>query len=105
MTTIKKPDANPIAAALLTWFVLGIGHVVINGQSNKWVMTLIATIIGSILCVLPGIVIAILSVIDSYQTAVRLQAGEEIPVNEYSNAMLYKVCRLIDKNATCKSAG
>lgn len=35
MAMISKPDANPIAAALLTWFVVGIGHIVINGQSNK----------------------------------------------------------------------
>lgn len=104
MPTISKPGANPIAAALLTWFVLGIGHIVINGQSKKWVITLVATIIGSILCVLPGIVIGILSVIDSYQTAERLQKGEEIPENEYSNAMLYKVCKMLDKSATCANA-
>lgn len=101
---INKPNANPIAAALLTWFVFGIGHIVINGQTNKWVYTIVATIIGSILCVLPGIVIAILSVVDSYQTAVRLQSGETIPENEYSNAMLYKVCKILDKKATCKNA-
>lgn len=101
---INKPNANPIAAALLTWFVFGIGHIVINGQTNKWVYTIVATIIGSILCVLPGIVIAVLSVVDSYQTAVRLQSGETIPENEYSNAMLYKVCKILDKKATCKNA-
>ncbi len=101
---IKKPDANPIAAALLTWFVFGIGHIVINGQTNKWVFTLIATLIGSFLCVLPGIVIGILSVVDSYQTAERLKQGEAIPEGEYSNVLLYKICKIIDKNATCKFA-
>ena len=104
MATISKPDANPIVAALLTWFILGIGHVVINGQTNKWIMTLVATIIGSILCVLPGIVIAILSVIDSYQTAERLKNGESIPENEYSNELLFKICKIIDKKATFKGA-
>ncbi|MEZ6135588.1 MAG: hypothetical protein R3C53_11830 [Pirellulaceae bacterium] len=104
MATISKPDANPIAAALLTWFVLGIGHVVINGQSKKWIVTLVATLIGSILCVLPGIVIGILSVVDSYQTAERLKNGEEIPENEYSNALLFKICKFADSSATCKSA-
>lgn len=105
MAKISKPNANPIAAALLTWFVLGIGHIVINGQSNKWVITLVATIIGSILCVLPGIVIGILSVVDSYQTADRLSKGEEIDENEYSNVLLYKICKILDKKATCKAAG
>ncbi len=104
MNTIKKPDANPIAAALLTWFILGIGHIVINGQTKKWVITLVATLIGSFLCVIPGIIIGILSVVDSYQTADRLRKGEEIPENEYSNAMLFKICKILDKTATCTSA-
>ena len=104
MTMISKPDANPIAAAILTWFVFGIGHIVINGQTNKWIMTIVVTFIGSILCVLPGVVLAILSVVDSYKTAERLKAGESIPENEYSNVLLFKVCKLIDKKATCKLA-
>ena len=104
MTMISKPDANPIAAAILTWFVFGIGHIVINGQTNKWIMTIVVTFIGSILCVLPGVVLGILSVVDSYKTAERLKAGESIPENEYSNVLLFKVCKLIDKNATCKLA-
>lgn len=105
MSMISKPDANPIVAALLTWFVFGIGHIVINGQTNKWLFTIIATFIGSFLCVLPGIVIAVLSVVDSYQTAERLSKGEQIPEGEYSNVLLYKICKLIDKKATCKMAG
>ena len=104
MAMISKPDANPIAAALLTWLVVGIGHIVINGQSNKWVMTLIVQLLGTILCVLPGIVIGILSIIDSYKTAERLKAGESIPENEYSNVLLFKICKLIDKKASCKFA-
>ena len=104
MGKIKKPGANPIAAALLTYFVFGIGHVVINGQTNKWVYTIIATLIGMVLCVFPGIVVAILSTVDSYQTAARLQKGEAIGENEYSNALLYKICKIIDKKATCKNA-
>lgn len=104
MTKISKPDANPIAAVLLTLFVFGIGHIVINGQTNKWVWTLVATLIGNILCVLPGILVAVLSAIDSYQTAERLKNGETIDENEYSNPMLYKICKILDKNATCKFA-
>ena len=104
MGKIKKPDANPIAAALLTWLVFGIGHIVINGQTNKWLFTMLATLIGMVLCVFPGIVISILSIIDSYQTANRLQKGEAISENEYSNVLLYKICKIIDKKATCKNA-
>lgn len=102
--TISKPDANPIVAALLTLLIFGIGHLVINGQQRKWLFTLIATFIGSILCVLPGLIIGIMSTIDAYQTAERLKAGEAIPENEYSMPMLFKIISMIDKTATCSKA-
>ena len=100
---IKKPDANPILALLLTLFVFGLGHVIVNGQTNEWLMILVTSLIGSCLC-LPGILVGILSVVDAYQTAVRLQKGETIGENQYSNALLYKICKIIDKKATCKNA-
>ncbi len=104
MSTIRKPDANPVLAALLTWLLLGTGHLFINGQQRKWLFTLIAAIVGSILCFLPGIVISILSIIDAYQTAERLKNGEEIPENEYSMPMLFKIISMVDKTATCSKA-
>jgi len=102
--TISKPDANPVVAALLTWLVFGIGHMVINGQQRKWLYTLIATFVGSILCVLPGMIIGILSIVDAYQTADRLKNGETIPENEYSMPMLFKIISMVDKTATCSKA-
>ncbi len=102
--TIKKPDANPVVALLLTWFIFGLGHLLINGQQRKWLFTLIAGIIGSFLCVLPGLVIGVLSIIDSYQTAERLQKGEEIGENEYTQPLLFKIMKLVDKEATCSKA-
>ena len=104
MSTISKPSANPILAALLTWFVFGLGHMLINGQTKKWYMTLIVTIIGSWLCFIPGIVIGFMSIADAYMTASRLAAGEEIPEGEYSLPILYKVCKIIYKDATCSAA-
>ncbi len=101
---IKKPDANPIAALLLTWFVLGLGHLLINGQQRKWIFTLIAGIVGSCLCVLPGIVIGILSIVEAYKTAERLQKGEEIGINEYTLPLLFKIIKIVDKEATCAQA-
>jgi len=62
MAKISKPDANPVVAALLTWLLLGTGHWLINGQQKKWIMILVASLIGSVLCCLPGTVIAILSI-------------------------------------------
>jgi hypothetical protein len=99
MAKISKPDANPIVAALLTWFVLGTGHLIVNGQKTKWIKILIATLIGLVLCCLPGTVIGILSVIDAYKTAQKLQAGKEIDENEYSNELLYKIVSKLHKEA------
>ena len=100
---IKRPNANPILALLLTWFVFGLGHAIVNGQTNKWLMIMVTSLIGSCLS-LPGILVGILGVVDAYQTAARLQKGEAIGENEYSNALLYKICKIIDKKATCKNA-
>lgn len=105
MAKIKKPDANPIIALLLTWLVLNSGHIIVNGQMKKWVMTLVAAFVGSLLCCLPGIVISLFSIIDAFQTAQRLQSGEEIDENEYTFVPLFKIMRIIDKSATCSKAG
>jgi hypothetical protein len=98
--TIKKPDANPILALVLTWFVLGSGHFIVNGQQKKWIMTLVGGLLGSIACCIPGIVIGILSVVDAYKTAVKLKSGREIGEHEYSVQPLYKIMKYIYKDAT-----
>jgi energy-converting hydrogenase Eha subunit B len=98
--TINKPDANPVLAALLT-LLFSLGHYLINGQQRKFLMTLLASLIGTLLCCLPGTVISILSIIDAYQTAQRLQAGETIGENEYTLPLLFKIVSYIDKTATC----
>jgi len=101
---ISKPDANPVLAAILTWFAFGLGHMFVNGQTNKWIWIMVTSMVGMILCCIPGMVIGILSIIDAYQTAVRLKSGETIGQNEYSFPLLYKVCKFLDKKATCKNA-
>jgi len=102
--TVHRPDVNPVISALLTALVFNLGHFLINGQQRKWLMTLIATFVGTILCCVPGGIIWILSVIDSYQTAERLRNEETIPENEYSQPWLFKIVQLIDKTATCSRA-
>ncbi len=99
--TITKPDANPVLAQILTWFVLGTGHYFINGQQRKWLYTLIAGLVGTLLCCIPVIVIGICSIIDAYQTAERLQKGETIGENEYTFPLLFKIMSKVDKEATC----
>lgn len=102
--TISKPDANPVVALLLTWLLFGLGHLIVNGQQRKWLFTLLASLVGTCACLLPGIVIAIFSIVDAYQTAERLQAGETIPENEYTFVPLFKIIKLVDATATCGRA-
>jgi hypothetical protein len=102
--TIRKPDANPVLALVLSVLLLGLGHLVPNGQQRKFLFNLLATLAGTCACVLPGIVIAVLSIVDAYQTALRLQNGETIPENEYTFAPYFKIIRVIDKTATCAGA-
>ena len=65
---------------------------------------LLASLVGSCACILPGVVIAVFSIVDAYQTAVRLQGGETIGENEYTFAPLFKIVSFADKEATCKNA-
>src|SRR2546421_1571981 len=82
MAKISKPDANPVVAALLC-LILNLGHLVINGQQKKWGLTLVAILVlNCTIC--GGFIVAILSIIDAYKTAVKLKAGKEIDENEYS---------------------
>src|SRR3954468_23869874 len=99
--TIQKPDANPIAAALLTAFLLMSGHMIVNGQQRKWLFNILANFVGTLLCCLPGVVVLVLSVMDAHPTALRLQAGETIGENEYTNPTLYKIVKMLDSTATC----
>ncbi len=102
--TVQKPDANPVVSALLTALIFNLGHYLINGQPRKWLFSLLAILIGYVLCCIPGVVIWVLSIIDSYQTAQRLQAGETIGENEYTNPTLFKAVSFIDNTATCSRA-
>jgi hypothetical protein len=100
MATVQKPETDPTLAAIVTVF-FDLGHVLINGQQKKWIYTTLVVHAGLLLCCLPGIVLRVLSVIDAYQTAQRLQAGEAVPENEYTYPPLFKVMSAIDKTATC----
>jgi hypothetical protein len=98
MAKISKPDANPVVAALLC-LIFELGHFIINGQQRKWIFVLIARLIGTILCCIPGLVIFVLSIMDAYKTAQKLKAGKEVDENEYSVELLYKIVKILHKDA------
>ena len=99
MAKISKPDANPIVAVLLTWFLFASGHMIVNGQKGKWIKILIAQLIGTVLCCIPGVIIGVLSIIDAYKTAEKLKAGKEIDENEYSFKPIYSIMIKLHKEA------
>jgi hypothetical protein len=100
--TITKPGASPILAAVCS-VLYGIGTLY-NGQTQKWPVLALLMWIGWMLCILPGVFLWVLGIIDTYQTAQRLESGESIPENEYSMPLLYKIVATIDKTATRSSA-
>ena len=101
--SIQKPEANPALAALLAVF-FDLGHVIVNGQQRKWVVTTLLVHAGFILCCVPGIVLRVLSIIDAYQTAERLQRGEVLSDNEYTLPVLFNIVKTVDATATCARA-
>ncbi|MCW8133061.1 MAG: hypothetical protein KIS92_22120 [Planctomycetota bacterium] len=104
MATIKKPEANPVVAAILC-LILALGHLIINGQQRKWLFILLTSIVlGMITCGLMSLPMLILSILEAYQTAERLQKGEELDENEYTFGLLYKIISIIDKSAVYKGS-
>lgn len=102
MAVLEKKGVNPVVAAIGNYFWCIIGYILL-GQTGKGIKTLICGLIGSCLCVLPGILVCILSMVDGYQVAKAVEEGEEIDEMEFKNEMLCKIVRIIDKNAFCKT--
>ena len=98
--TIKKPDANPVVALLLTWFVLGTGHLIVNGQKKKWIMSLVGCLLGIVACCVGAPIMGIMSIIEAYKTAQKLQAGREIGEHEFAFEPYYKIMKKFYKEAT-----
>src|SRR4051795_10759709 len=99
MAKITKPDANPILALILAFFLFGTGHLIVNGQKQKFIMGLVTWLISYVLCCFPGIIVGVLSTIDAYKTAQKLKAGKEIDENEYSFKPYYSVAKFLHKDA------
>lgn len=100
MAKISKPDANPVVALLLSLFVFQLGHMITNGQKEKFIKCLITWLVGYVACCLPGMILGILGAIDAYKTAIKLKAGKEVDEHEYSFKPFFSVAKIFDKQAT-----
>lgn len=80
----KNPEKSPGIAALCSLIFTGLGQVY-NGNFGRGFLILVGTMIGSLFCFIPGLIVAIYGIYDAYSTAKRMNAGE-IPYKE-TNAL------------------
>lgn len=77
MTELK----NPVIAALMSFFVPGWGQVY-NGQGIlKGLLYVIGIIIGSVVLVLPGIIVYVYCIYNAYSVAKKINSGS-MPVGK-----------------------
>jgi len=96
---LPNKGLNPIAAAVASWLCGPLGYMLV-GQTNKGVYVFITTLIGFCLCLFPGLVIAILGIVDTYSVAKWVSEGQRVGKNESRMELLYKIVRTLDKTAT-----
>ena len=101
MAVIEKKDVNPVVILLANICCLGVLGYILMGQTTKAVYVFVLTFVLSLLAG-AGVIIYILGIIDAYQVAQALAAGEEVDDNEYKFEILYKIMSIIDKNAIYK---
>jgi len=124
--TVFRPGSDAASAWIISWFLLGAGHAIINGQQRKWAFNLLTLFLASIAsCILahivpltafgtskagfyavvliwvfPMVFIHALYTIDAFKTAKRLREGRTIMEDEYSLLLLFGIVRFFDKLAT-----
>ncbi|MDR2560898.1 MAG: FHA domain-containing protein [Holophagales bacterium] len=122
---VFRPGADAASACILTLFLLGAGHMIVNGQQRKWAFNVLALFLASIVsCILahllpptafggsnagiyavlliwllPMIIIHVLYSIDAFMTGKSLRYGRTLHEDEYSLPLLYSIVRIFDKMA------
>ncbi|MGA9140517.1 MAG: hypothetical protein WBZ29_09850 [Methanocella sp.] len=66
---------NPIIAAILSFFIPGLGQVYSGESFLKGLMFLAGTIIGYLLLIIPGLAIWLYGIYNAYSTAKKVNAG------------------------------
>lgn len=116
MAAIPNKGTNPVLAAVANFCCCAILGYILLGQARKGIFPLLLVIalgvVSSVLSrVVPmlGILISPLSLalgifvaIDAYQIAEALKNGAEVDENEYKFELLYKIMKMIDKQAIYK---
>ena len=90
--------ANPIAAAVGA-LLFGAGHWFVNRQFRKMLVMNVLVLAGTLACVVPGVILALLSVYEAYTAAARLATGQTLHVNGYTTWFCYRFACLVDGGA------
>jgi len=76
---IRKPEPEkkkePVLAAILSFLFAGSGQVY-NGELGKGILILVGTIIGAFIFLIPGIIVWIYGIYNSYTTSEKMNKGE-----------------------------
>ena len=99
MSKLEPRGLSPIVPAIINAFSYCFLGYIMLGQTTKGVLIGVAASIGFLLCFFPGVFIAVLGAIDAHRIATALEAGEEIDVNQYKQETLYKIMKLVHKEA------
>jgi len=124
---VFRPGADAASAWILTWFLLGAGHIIVNGQQRKWAFNFLTVFLAGIIsCILAHLIPAtafgpskagfyavlliwllpmafmhVLYTIDAFKTGKSLRRGKTIHEDEYLLPLLYSIVRIFDKMAKC----
>jgi TM2 domain-containing membrane protein YozV len=60
---------NPIIAAVLSFFIPGLGQYLINKKAKKGVAFFFGTLIGYIFLIIPGVIVWLFNIYDAYMEA------------------------------------
>lgn len=89
---IKKPETNPLIAALLNLLVCGGVGYLYMGQQKKGLISLAISIVGGTLtCGLVYLIWIVVTAYDGYLLGQRLQSGQMIGENENALPFLNNV--------------
>ncbi|MFH1377712.1 MAG: hypothetical protein ABIH86_03065 [Planctomycetota bacterium] len=100
MAKIEKKGTSPVVAALANFCCFGILGYILLGQASKGIMVLIVSIVLNLIGV--GWIVALLGVYDAYLVAGAIEKGEEVDENEYKFELLYKLMKVVHKDAIFK---
>ncbi len=102
MANLQKKGSNPTIIAVANLFIFGALGYFLIGQNDKGIKILILTAVLSLIGGI-GIIIAVLAALDGMEVAKAVEAGSEVDANEYKNEILFKIMKIIDKTAICKT--